>query len=101
MSDAEVAAKQINGVELSSAEAVSESEDRRRIEETIHKPGAISVDARGAFVVHDGSATPVRDEDAGVLHHIEDIRLPHHTAIVSHVAIDVREYNRLTGFVHH
>lgn len=64
-------------------------------------PGTIKINVQGAFIVDDEGSPRVSvsgdedidDEDAEPLeykHDIEDIRLPNHTAVVSHVAVDVR-----------
>ena len=51
-------------------------------------PGPVRINVQGAFVVDeespDGRAHP------GHQHITKDIRLPNHTAAISHVAVDVR-----------
>jgi len=59
------------------------------IDSTITQPGAVRINVQGAFIVDDGATTPQPIEDAGAVHDSRDIRLPHHTAVVSHVAIDI------------
>ncbi|MCJ1384259.1 hypothetical protein MMC17_007375 [Xylographa soralifera] len=59
------------------------------IDSTISRPGAVRINVQGAFIVDDDATTPQPIEDAGVLHDSRDIRLPHHTAVVSHVAVDI------------
>lgn len=60
-----------------------------RIEEAISNPGAVKINVKGAFIVDDElrSRSPVDAE--GVHYENKDIRLPHHTGVVSHVAVDV------------
>lgn len=60
-----------------------------RIEEAISNPGAVKINVKGAFIVDDEprSRSPVEAE--GVHYETKDIRLPHHTGVVSHVAVDV------------
>ena len=53
------------------------------------RPSITRINIDGAFIVDDGSATPEVTEGDGSIHDSNDIRLPHHTAVVSHVAIDV------------
>lgn len=71
----------------------SESDVRRkrpgRLEEAISNPGAVKINVTGAFIVEDDvrARTPV--ETDGVHYENKDIRLPHHTGVVSHVAVDV------------
>lgn len=71
------------------------------IDSTISRPGAVRINVKGAFIV-DGTQTPAtpsgNGNGNGLLtgrsspdhHQTQDIRLPNHTAVVSHVAIDVR-----------
>ena len=61
------------------------------VDETIHRPGAVKINLAGAFITEDaGSEAPVAaDNDAAGIHDKRDIRLPHHTGVVSHVAVDV------------
>lgn len=60
-----------------------------RLEEAITNPGAVKINVKGAFIVDDEprSRSPVEAE--GVHYENKDIRLPHHTGVVSHVAVDV------------
>ena len=59
------------------------------IDDTFTRPGSVRINVTGAFIVSDGSVTPQVHEEDGVVHDTGDIRLPHHTAVVSHVAVDV------------
>ncbi|KAJ5594347.1 uncharacterized protein N7459_000555 [Penicillium hispanicum] len=60
-----------------------------RLEEAITNPGAVKINVTGAFIVDDEvrSRSPV--ETDGVHYENKDIRLPHHTGVVSHVAVDI------------
>lgn len=49
---------------------------------TFDKPGSVRINVSGAFIVDDETGSPVR-------HETKDIRLPHHTTDVSHIAVDV------------
>ena len=79
-----------NGVSSPSAAPNPLSKRRKsQLEETIERPGAISINVEGAFIIDDPAAGGVRrDAENGAFHDTGDIRLPHHTALVSHVAID-------------
>lgn len=55
------------------------------IHETILHPGNVRINVQGAFIVSDEPTTP-RSEDYE--HDPRDIRLPNHTSVVSHVAVD-------------
>lgn len=58
------------------------------IEETILHPGTVRINVQGAFIVpEDEEPTTPQSEDYE--HDPRDIRLPNHTSIVSHVAVDV------------
>lgn len=61
--------------------------------ETITHPGAVRINVQGAFIVdeEEGPSTP-RSEDYE--HDPRDIRLPNHTAVVSHIAVDVSVHAR-------
>lgn len=65
---------------------------RPRLEEAITNPGAVKINVTGAFIVDDEprSKSPVDAE--GVHYENKDIRLPHHTGVVSHVAVDVSPF---------
>ncbi|KAJ5632819.1 Pantothenate kinase [Penicillium lividum] len=64
---------------------------RSRLEEAITNPGAVKINVTGAFIVddepHARARSPVQTD--GVHYENKDIRLPHHTGVVSHVAVDI------------
>ena len=63
------------------------------IDKTIIHPGAVRINVEGAFIVdsHPGSPTETPGKNGRISppHETSDIRLPNHTAVVSHIAIDV------------
>jgi type II pantothenate kinase len=64
------------------------------IDSTIIHPGSVKINVKGAFIVEQDSATPVAQSFNGGRgspdhHQTKDIRLPNHTAVVSHIAVDV------------
>lgn len=74
----------------------TESDPRRkrpgrvpRVEEAISNPGAVKINVTGAFIVDDDDRSRSPVEADGVHYENKDIRLPHHTGVVSHVAVDV------------
>lgn len=71
--------------------ASKSSEGRAGRLDAITNPGAVKINVQGAFIVDEEpqsrSKSPV--EADGVHYESKDIRLPHHTGIVSHVAVDV------------
>ncbi|KAJ5538172.1 uncharacterized protein N7503_007285 [Penicillium pulvis] len=62
---------------------------RSRLEEAITNPGTVKINVTGAFIVDDEprARSPVQTD--GVHYENKDIRLPHHTGVVSHVAVDI------------
>ncbi|OIW31376.1 fumble-domain-containing protein [Coniochaeta ligniaria NRRL 30616] len=64
------------------------------IDTAITHPGSVRINVTGAFIVDQGSSTPRTGEGSPTTHEhnghqTKDIRLPNHTAVVSHVAIDI------------
>lgn len=60
------------------------------IDSTITKPGSVKINVTGAFIVDPDTATPKNGRGSPTTHHeTSDIRLPNHTAVVSHIAVDV------------
>lgn len=57
-------------------------------------PTSVKINVEGAFIVNDESESDNEEADGKKNEHVhwerKDIRLPHHTDVVSHVAIDVR-----------
>ncbi|KAI0389419.1 fumble-domain-containing protein [Xylariaceae sp. FL0594] len=65
------------------------------IDSTISHPGSVRINVTGAFIV-DGSEQPTSPANGttngngnGSYHEGKDIRLPNHTAVVSHIAVDI------------
>jgi hypothetical protein len=69
----------------------AEVDSSRRLEDAITNPGTVKINVEGAFIVEDLPATTPDSiaEEEGVHYERKDIRLPHHTGVVSHVAVDV------------
>ena len=60
------------------------------IDSTISHPGNVKINVKGAFIVDRGSATPANGRGSPDHHgQSQDIRLPNHHAVVSHIALDV------------
>ncbi|EPQ66496.1 Bgt-4605 [Blumeria graminis f. sp. tritici] len=63
------------------------------IDNTIIHPGAVKINVKGAFIVDQDSTIPNANHAAatanGGCHDTQDIRLPNHTAVVSHIAVDI------------
>ncbi|KAJ5114798.1 hypothetical protein NUU61_000557 [Penicillium alfredii] len=57
--------------------------------EAITNPGAVKINVTGAFIVDDEPRSKSPVEADGVHYENKDIRLPHHTGVVSHVAVDI------------
>ncbi|KAI1123908.1 fumble-domain-containing protein [Nemania abortiva] len=63
------------------------------IDSAISHPGSVRINVQGAFIV-DGTEQPATPANGyantnGSYHEGKDIRLPNHTAVVSHVAVDI------------
>jgi hypothetical protein len=66
------------------------------IDTTLNHPGSVRINVEGAFIVDQDGGSPTSAAAAGngrsvspSYHETKDIRLPNHTAVVSHVAVDV------------
>lgn len=62
------------------------------IDETLSRPGSVRINVTGAFIVDQDTRTPTTPDGRSGSpgrHETKDIRLPNHTAVVSHIAIDV------------
>jgi hypothetical protein len=60
------------------------------IDSTIIHPGSVKINVKGAFIVDQESGSPPSTAANGATYDTKDIRLPFHTAVVSHIAVDVR-----------
>jgi type II pantothenate kinase len=68
------------------------SEGGGRLQRVPPNPSDVKINVEGAFIVDDESPySEAKNGTAGegVYFENKDIRLPHHTAVVSHVAVDV------------
>lgn len=70
------------------------------IDNTITRPGSVKINVKGAFIVDPDVSTPAvgnnstanaNGRGSPTHHETSDIRLPNHTAVVSHIAVDVSE----------
>lgn len=70
--------------------AVSEIDFTARLPRAPPIPASVTINVEGAFIVNE--VAPKTNGHASEFVHYEhkDIRLPHHTDVVSHVAVDVR-----------
>ncbi|CRK31413.1 hypothetical protein BN1708_005417 [Verticillium longisporum] len=66
------------------------------IDSTIIRPGSVRINVKGAFIVDPDSSSPKDPAAAAATgrispthHETSDIRLPNHTAVVSHIAVDI------------
>ncbi|KAL2150316.1 hypothetical protein VTH82DRAFT_7992 [Thermothelomyces myriococcoides] len=66
--------------------------DTAILDETLSRPGSVRINVKGAFIVDQDSATPTTPDGRSGSpgrHETKDIRLPNHTAVVSHIAVDI------------
>jgi len=59
------------------------------IDSTITHPGSVKINVKGAFIVDQDPESPKGKTVNGGSYDTKDIRLPNHTAVVSHIAVDV------------
>ncbi|TVY23809.1 Pantothenate kinase [Lachnellula hyalina] len=59
------------------------------IDSTITHPGSVKINVQGAFIVDQDPESPNSKAVNGGSHDTRDIRLPNHTAVVSHIAVDI------------
>lgn len=67
------------------------------IQEAISHPGNVRINVQGAFIVDEEQPGTPQSEDYE--HDPKDIRLPNHTAVVSHIAIDVSFFGALACLI--
>ncbi|KAK4161830.1 fumble-domain-containing protein [Cladorrhinum sp. PSN259] len=76
----------------------SETTVTAEIDETLSRPGSVRINVEGAFIVDQEAGSPTSSDGGGSAngrsgspgrHETSDIRLPNHTAVVSHIAIDI------------
>ncbi|EEY15957.1 conserved hypothetical protein [Verticillium alfalfae VaMs.102] len=96
----DVASDQHQATQTSTTEAPLTGRPRtmtttEEIDSTIIRPGSVRINVKGAFIVDPDSSSP-KDPAAAATgrispthHETSDIRLPNHTAVVSHIAVDV------------
>ncbi|KAK7548227.1 fumble-domain-containing protein [Phyllosticta citricarpa] len=64
--------------------------DTEEVNRTIKHPGNVYINVQGAFIVDDNEPrTPLTPNSDDYEYETKDIRLPNHTAVVSHVAVDI------------
>ncbi|OTB02880.1 hypothetical protein M426DRAFT_322302 [Hypoxylon sp. CI-4A] len=61
------------------------------IDSTIIHPGSVRINVKGAFIVDtpEQPGTPANLSSGGSSYETKDIRLPNHTAVISHIAVDI------------
>ncbi len=85
---------EVSDEEMSSNDHAKERPPLRRgrkqstIDYAIQSPGAVKINVKGAFIVEDEASGAGTEAEDGAQHDT-DIRLPNHSAVVSHVALDV------------
>lgn len=67
------------------------------LDTALSHPGSVRINVKGAFIVEHGSASPPQTPSGSSSRggspsrqESKDIRLPNHTSVVSHIAVDVR-----------
>src|ERR1700744_199918 len=72
------------------ASAIVEDDSSGRPPRAPPNPASVKINVEGAFIVDDEMNTKNGTASEYVHWEHKDIRLPHHTDVVSHVAVDVR-----------
>lgn len=94
--DASAGTMRQTALEADAARTVTSTEE---INNTIFRPGSVKINVKGAFIVDPDTSTPAvgntnnaqgNGRGSPTHHETSDIRLPNHTAVVSHIAVDVR-----------
>jgi type II pantothenate kinase len=62
--------------------------DTAEIDSTITHPGSVKINVQGAFIVDQEASPTSASSPNGGSYDTKDIRLPNHTAVVSHIAVD-------------
>ena len=70
---------------------VADKTERPTLQDAAGNPGTIKINVQGAFIVGEGTSADVLGDEANgyEYQHDHDIRLPNHTTVVSHIAVDV------------
>lgn len=71
--------------------------DPGQLNRAISHPGSVKINVEGAFIVEDEPRL-TNGNSEGVHYERKDIRLPHHTGVVSHVAVDVSRGRNTTTY---
>lgn len=67
------------------------------IQNAIARPGTVQINLQGCYIVNpEDSPTPGTPASEDYEHDSKDIRLPNHTSVVSHIAVDVRSPTTFT-----
>lgn len=69
---------------------------RSKSRDPITHPGTVLINVQGAFIVDDAPQTPIAVPQQEIVQQTHDIRLPNHTAIVSHIAVDASSHKRFS-----
>ena len=64
-------------------------ENNTVLDGTIQQPAAVTIKIEGAFIIDEERLDKQLQDEDGISQDTRDIRLPQHSTIVSHVAVDV------------
>ncbi|KAG9230863.1 fumble-domain-containing protein [Amylocarpus encephaloides] len=73
----------------SSPNSLRRKTNTAEIDSTIINPGSVKINVLGAFIVDQEAVALSRENSHGGSYDTRDIRLPNHTAVVSHIAVDI------------
>ena len=89
MSSVEKTAPDKSGEGIVGKHVAADSEGPSRPPRVPPNAASVKINVEGAFIVDDDVNEKNGAGAEGVYYESKDIRLPHHTAVVSHVAVDV------------
>src|ERR1700734_1102393 len=88
-SPVEPSSREIGGDGVRAPQISADSDAAARSARVPPNPASVKINVEGAFIVDDEINEKNGAGEDGVHYEHKDIRLPYHTAVVSHVAVDV------------
>lgn len=88
-SPAQPPSREVGGDGVRAPQTSADSDAAGRPARVPPNPASVKINVEGAFIVDDEVNGKSGAGEDGVHYEHKDIRLPHHTAVVSHVAVDV------------
>lgn len=93
MSSVEKTSAGVGGEAAQATQIAADSDAAGRPHRVPPNAASVKINVEGAFIVDDEANGRNGTNTEGIYYEHKDIRLPHHTAVVSHVAVDVSSAN--------